>query len=158
MAQISAPAPAAEAAVASPGQMWRFHGCRCRSRLSGQGFLLPLRLVATPPTLGARWALPSRLIPPSHRDFGVRQGEGEHADGLSTEVLGSWEWFPSSWLLSHLWKCRGREKLGHWGDLTSLCGLKHPTGAPHPLWAQRFHQVLRSPQAAQIPIPWDLGC
>lgn len=100
MALIAAPAPVAKAVVVGPGQMWGFSGCRCRFRLSGQGLLLPLRLMARSTTFLASGALPGWLIPPIPRDFGACKGEGEHADELSTSVQISWGWFPSSWLLS----------------------------------------------------------
>jgi len=99
-ALISAPAPAAKALVVGPGQMWGFSGCRCRFSLSGQGLLLPLRLMARSTTFLTSWALPGWLIPPMPRDFGACKGEGDSSDKQSTKVQISWRWFPSSWLLS----------------------------------------------------------
>lgn len=99
MALISAPAPAAKAVVVGPGQMLGVSGCRRGFRLSGQVLLLPWLMVrSTTFFFLASWALPGWFVPPTPRDFGACEGEGEWADELSTNEQISLGRFPSSWL------------------------------------------------------------
>lgn len=121
--------------------------------MSGQGFVLCLRLVATSPTFGARWVCPLGLFrspteilePPEEEESVQTDRWTKHQSAGQLGVVSQlFVAFPPLGM-------KREGKVGALGRSEQPAWIEAPMGAPHPLWVQRFHQVLQSPAAAQIP-------